>query len=266
MAGTGTGTALITGANRGIGQQVAKDLARAGWNVLVGTRDLAKGEAAVSRVKKERANGNVKVRAELVDVGDERSIAALADRLAKAKITLGCLVNNAGIYGEAKDPTRYGKVVRVNFFGALRVTDALTPLLEKTANVVMVTSGLGDLAHLAETLAIRARFSAPDLDRAALLALVDEVVANAQNRSGEYVRDSYSLSKAALNALVRVLAKEQPGWRVNATCPGWVRTDMGGKNAPRTVEEGAASVTWGATLGPDGPTGGVFRDGKKIPF
>lgn len=258
-------TALVTGANRGIGQQVAKDLARAQWNVLVGSRSKEKGEAAAARVKKEGA-GKVRVRMELLDVADESSIAALAERLTKAKIRLGCLVNNAGIYGEAHDPRRYRELVTVNFFGPLRVTDALAPLLEPGANVVMVTSGIGDLSHMPPH--TRAALSDPALDRVKLLAFVDECLRDVMARKNVdlYPRDGYGLSKAALNALVRVLAREHPDWRVNAACPGWVRTDMGGKNAPRSVEEGAASVMWAATLGEGGPTGSAFRYGRRIPF
>ena len=283
-------TALVTGANRGIGQHVAKELARAGWNVLVGARDRAKGEAAAARVKKEGA-GRAKVRFEALDVADQASVDALAERLTKAKIRLAALVNNAGIYGEARDPRNYRRVVEVNFHGPRRVTDALAPLLEEHANVVMVSSGIGELASLPPK--ARARLAAEDLeerggaerrggsppggrradqgriDRAALLALVEEGVraAEAGRLAAEgFPRDSYGFSKASLNALARVLAAEHPGWRVNAVCPGWVRTDMGGRGAPRSVEEGASGVVWAATLAPDGPTGGFFRDGRRIPF
>ena len=257
-------TALVSGANRGIGQQVAKELARAGWNVLVGSRDAAKGEAAAARVKKEGA-GKVRVRMESLDVADEASIAALVARLAKAKITLGALVNNAGIYGEAREARRYRELVTVNFLGPLRVTDALAPFLADDANVVNVTSGIGELSKV--TPRVRQVLADPALDRTKLLALVDDCLRAADAKKLEgFPIDAYCFSKAALNGLTRVLAKEHPGWHVNSACPGWVRTDMGGKGAPRSVEEGASGVTWATTLGDGGPTGGVYRDGKKIGF
>lgn len=269
MGGEEKRTALVTGANRGIGQQVAKDLARAGWNVLVGARDRAKGEAAVARVKKE-GGGKVRVRHEPLDVADETSIGALASRLEKAKIRLAALVNNAGVYGEARDPRNYRAVVTVNFFGPLRVTDALAPSFEDGANVVMVSSRVGELSNLPEP--ARTRLAAPDLDREGLLSIVDEILRAAESgrrasRGGHgFPRDSYGFSKAALNALTRVLARERPAWHVNAVCPGWVRTDMGGRGAPRSVEEGAAGVTWAAMLAEGGPSGGFFRDRRKVPF
>jgi len=153
----------------------------------------------------------------------------------------------------------------VNFLGPLRVTDALAPFLEDDANVVNVTSGIGELSKV--TPRVRQVLADTALDRTKLLALVDDCLRAADAKKLEgFPMDGYAFSKAALNALTRVLAKEHAGWRVNSACPGWVRTDMGGKNAPRTVEEGAASVSWAATLPPDGPTGGVYRDGRKIAF
>jgi NAD(P)-dependent dehydrogenase (short-subunit alcohol dehydrogenase family) len=116
----------------------------------------------------------------------------------------------------------------------------------------MVTSGLGSLSGQLEPLARK-------LQEADLT--VEDILALCEQPPG-----GYGASKAALNALTRLFAREVPSARVNAVCPGWVRTDMGGPGAPRSVAQGAASVLWGCRLPPDGPTGGVFRDGHAIPL
>src|SRR5690606_15592727 len=106
----------------------------------------------------------------------------------------------------------------------------------------------------------------PTLDRARLDALVDEFVARVEKGDlGGWPRNAYSVSKAALNAFARIAARELgPGRHVNAVCPGWVRTRMGGPAASRSLEQGARGIVWAATLGPEGPTGGFFRDGERI--
>lgn len=227
------GTALITGASRGIGREVARTLASRGWRVLSAVRDAASAPPGTQ--------------AEIVDLEDPRSIEALAERLRARTERLDALVNNAGLY---RGPAR--RIWQVNVLGPLLLTRALEPLLAPHARVVMVTSGLGRLSAQAADLV--ERLSEPDLSLDDLERLANEAP------------DGYGASKAALDAMARLFARElKPrGILVNAISPGWVRTDMGGRNAPRSVQQGASSVLWGVQLPPDGPTGGVFQDGKPI--
>jgi carbonyl reductase 1 len=224
---------LVTGASRGIGREVARTLVSEGWRVLVGVRNA------------KSAPPNTQP--EVLDVGDTGSIDALAERLGKRKQRLDALVNNAGVY---EGPAR--TIWRVNVLGPLRLTRALEPLLAPNARVVMVTSGLGRLSAQSPTLVERLRN--PRLTLADLERLAEEAPGG------------YGASKAALNVIARVLAEQlQPrGILVNAISPGWVRTDMGGSNAPRSVQQGAASILWGLRLPAGGPSGGVFEDARAI--
>ena len=226
-------TALITGASRGIGREVARTLALEGWDVLSGVRDPGSAPPGTQ--------------AEALDVGDPESIEALAKRLRARNERLNALVNNAGVYsGSAR------RIWNVNVLGPLLLTRALQSLLVRNARVVMVTSGLGRLS--AQSSSLVKRLSDPELSPTDLEQLAREAP------------DSYGASKAALNAMARLFANapKPHGILVNAISPGWVRTDMGGRNAPRALEQGAASILWGVRLAPGGPTGGVFEDGKAI--
>jgi carbonyl reductase 1 len=225
-------TALITGTSRGIGREVARTLVAEGWRVLSGVRDPKTAPPGTQ--------------AEGLDVGDAASIEALAERLRARNERLDALVNNAGVYSGAAKRLIWD----VNVLGPLRLTRALEPLLAPNARVVMVTSGLGRLSDQSRSLV--ERLSNPGLSLADLERL-------AQDAPG-----GYGASKAALSAMARVFARDlKPrGILVNAINPGWCRTDMGGPGAPRSVEQGAASVLWGVRLPPGGPTGGVFKDGK----
>ena len=226
-------TVLITGASRGIGFQVARTLVSEGWHVLSAVRDPKSAPPGTQ--------------AEVVDMADSESIEALANRLRARKQRLDALVNNAGVY---RVPAR--RIWDVNVLGPLLLTRALEPLLNQNARVVMVTSGLGQLSAQPATLI--KRLSDPKLSLAEL------------ERMAKEAPGGYGESKATLNAMARLFAKELAprGILVNATSPGWARTDMGGPGAPRSVEQGAASVLWGVRLPPGGPTGGVFEDGKAI--
>jgi NAD(P)-dependent dehydrogenase (short-subunit alcohol dehydrogenase family) len=130
----------------------------------------------------------------------------------------------------------------------------------------MVSSGMGELSRFSAEL--RRRFLDPALTREALDELVREFLAEvAADRPGlgGFPRNAYSVSKAALNAFTRILSRElEPGQRVNAVCPGWVRTRMGGSSATRSLEQGAKGIVWAATLGPNGPNGRFFRDARPI--
>lgn len=246
-------TVLVTGANRGIGQEVSRMLAVEGWDVLVGARDRKKGETAAARLRKETGG---RLKAVELDVTSEASVATAAQKLRDGAIRIDALVNNAGIYRDADAAVTFA----TNFLGPLRVADGFAGLLRDGATITNVTSGLGELANLAP--AKRALLAAPALDRAGLIGHVNEFLAT---DGAGWGTDAYGVAKAALNALTRVLAKELAprGIRVNSTCPGWVRTDMGGRGAPRSIEQGASSVRFGVTA-PE--SGHVYRDGKRIPF
>jgi NAD(P)-dependent dehydrogenase (short-subunit alcohol dehydrogenase family) len=225
--------ALVTGASRGIGREVARTLASEGWHVIAGVRDPTSAPAGTD--------------AEVVDMADRDSIEALAQRLRSRDRMLDALVNNAAIY-----EGRGRRIWDVNVLGPLLLTRALQSRLAPNARVVMVTSGLGRLS--AQAPEIVERLSNPSLS----LADVERMAREAP--------DGYGASKAALNAMARLFAKElgPRGILVNAISPGWARTDMGGPGAPRSVEQGAASVLWGLRLPAGGPTGGVFEDGRPI--
>ena len=245
----------MTGGNRGIGQQVARVLATQGWDVLVGARDRQKGDAAAKRL---RADTGGRLRCVELDVTSDTSVASAAQKLRDGAIRIDALVNNAGVYGVARGAQGIERTLETNFFGPLRTTLALLPLLADGATITNVTSGLGDLDHL--DTAHRKQLADPALTRDALVELVRGFMRDGGRGWGT---DAYGVSKAALNALTRIFARElaDRGIKVNATCPGWVRTDMVGRNAPRSVEQGATSVLYGVTTT---ETGYVFRDGRRI--
>lgn len=256
---TGAGrTALVTGGNRGLGLETGRQLVRDGYRVILTARDAAGGAAAA-----EAAGAGFRP----LDVTDAASIAALAAGLAADGIGVDVLVNNAAVALDGFNAEVARRTIDTNVYGPLHVTDALLPLIPDGGTIVMVSSGVGELSGMPP--ALRAQFASPSLTRAALLDLVEafvDAVTSGRYREAGWPGSAYRVSKVALNALTRILARELGSRRikVNAVCPGWVRTRMGGSSAPRGVSEGAKSILWAATLPEDGPTGGFYRDGRKI--
>jgi NAD(P)-dependent dehydrogenase (short-subunit alcohol dehydrogenase family) len=244
--------AVVTGANRGIGEAIAGELARRGVRVVPTSREPRPGFAAL-------------------DVTQAASVAALAADLAGkgGHGGLDILVNNAGESFDGFDAGVAERTLDVNVFGAERVTDALLPLMRPGGRVVMVSSGMGTLSHVSPALA--ARFDDPRLTRAGLTELLGSFVRDVRegaHAARGWPSNAYSVSKVGMNALTRVMARELAGdprrILVNAACPGWVRTRMGGSSAPRSVERGAATPVWLALLPDGGPTGGFFRDERPV--
>jgi NAD(P)-dependent dehydrogenase (short-subunit alcohol dehydrogenase family) len=235
----GAPVAVITGANRGLGLETGRELAALGWSVVLTARDDEALTAAASALS---ATTGATVEPYALDVTEEGAALLAAVFVRERFGRLDALVNNAGgIFGGGTggnplvvERARVLAAFETNTVGALLAAQAFAPILVESGggNIVNVSSGMGGITEMGGG-------STP-----------------------------YRLSKAALNALTRILHAElhAKGVRVNSVCPGWVRTDMGGPGAGRTVQEGARGIVWAATLGPDGPSGGFFRDGKPIAF
>jgi NAD(P)-dependent dehydrogenase (short-subunit alcohol dehydrogenase family) len=233
--------ALITGANRGLGHETARQLAGRGWTILLGARDPDKGRVAAEKLAADGAD----VRPVTIDVTDDDSVAAAVEQVASWTDHLDVLVNNAGIIGSTTPPLETGPedflaCFGVNLLGPVRVTRAFLPLLSKAElpRVVMVSSGMGSFGITTD----------PDRLESGFVSLV------------------YPSSKAALNMVTTMYAKALPGWKVNAVDPGYTATDLNGHSGHKTVEEGARIIVEMAAVGPDGPTGGFFDDTGRVPW
>jgi len=255
--------ALVTGANRGLGLETSRQLRDKVFRVVLTSRDEKKGTAATHRL--DPAGGDVLYHQ--LDVTDRGSISALAKDLPGLASRLDVLVNNAGVGSWGADRRASVRTIATNYFGSRDVTDALLPFIPDGGRVVMVSSGLGELSYMGRDL--RPRFADSSLTRPALDSLVNSYLSDLEKGEAKSAGwpSAYSVSKVAMNALTRILARALAPRkiRVNSVCPGWVRTDMGGPGANRSVEVGARSIVLGAML-PDDATGGFYRDGKRIPF
>jgi NAD(P)-dependent dehydrogenase (short-subunit alcohol dehydrogenase family) len=232
--------AVVTGASRGIGFEVCRHLGRLGLFVVLTARDRAKAKEAAEKLESEGLD--------LVhypcDVADDASVLEMVRFVRFEFGRIDVLVNNAGVMldkprginsvFDAPVVETLQDTMDTNFYGALRTSRAIIPWMREAGygRVVNVSSELASLSSMGEGY------------------------------------PTYRISKTALNALTRITAAELRGTNVlvNAGSPGWVRTDMGGPEAPRTVEEGADTIVWLATLPDDGPTGGFFQDRRPLPW
>jgi NAD(P)-dependent dehydrogenase (short-subunit alcohol dehydrogenase family) len=234
MAGRTQRVALVTGANRGLGLETCRQLRDRGLAVVMAGRDVA----ATKRARRDLGELAAEAMIVRLDVTDPATIETARQEIGERFGRIDVLVNNAAILlaesGRVLSipPEAYRETFEANVFGAIEVCRAFVPAMAKRGygRVVNVSSGAGQLSSMSTY--------AP----------------------------AYSMSKAALNAFTRILAETyaERGVRANCVDPGWVRTDMGGRSAPRSVEEGADTIVWAATLPDDGPTGGFFRNRRPI--
>ena len=232
--------ALITGANRGLGRQTAAELARRGLRLVLACRDAAAGEAAARALRSEGLHAI----ALPLELEDERAVQQLVQDIERRYQRLDVLINNAGAMlesgrGQHGQPPKLADVdgdclqrsLDTHLLGAYALCRQVLPGMNRRGygRIVNVSSGMGALTGM------NAGFPA------------------------------YRIAKAALNALTCAVATEaQAGVKVNSVCPGWVQTDLGGNQAPRTVEQGAQGIVWAATLPTDGPSAGFFRDAQLL--
>ena len=235
---------LVTGANKGIGFEIARQLAAQEIIVLIGARDPQRGLKA----QEELMSQGLEARFVQLDVTDPLSIQAAVGRIKDDFKRLDILVNNAGILIDPHTDIRelsltiLQNTLETNAFGPLLLSQACLPVMEAKhyGRIVNMSSTMGSLAEIAGPDSLYAEIRSP----------------------------AYRLSKTVLNAITVMLAGEMRGTNilVNSACPGWVRTELGGTRAPLSPEQGADTPVWLATLPDGGPTGGFFRDRQPIPW
>jgi NAD(P)-dependent dehydrogenase (short-subunit alcohol dehydrogenase family) len=229
--------AVVTGANRGMGFEASRQLAKMGMQVILTSRDPEKGQKAAEQLHTE----GLEVTYCPLDVAHPESITSLSQFVREKFGRLDVLINNAGLMIDSPDISVFDakvdtlrKTIETNVYGPLQLIQILVPLMKEHnyGRIVNVSSGMGQLTDM----------------------------------GGGY--PGYRLSKTSLNALTRIFADELKGTHIliNTMCPGWVKTDMGGPGATRTPEQGVDTMVWLATLPDDGPTGAFFRDRKPIPW
>jgi NAD(P)-dependent dehydrogenase (short-subunit alcohol dehydrogenase family) len=230
--------AIVTGGNRGLGLETCRQLAALGYQVVLTSRNLKPGEAAAAVLRES----GLRVVAHQLDVTDPLSVDRLVADIDGTYDRIDVLVNNAGVALRPADDRGTLQVdietvrqtLEVNTLAPLRLCQAVVPVMRRVGygRVVNVSSGMGQLDDM------------------------------------ESGWPAYRISKTALSAVTRLVAREVGGANilVNAVCPGWVRTDMGGSSATRSVEEGATGIVWAATLPDRGPSGSFFRDSRPIPW
>lgn len=223
--------AVVTGANRGIGLETARELSARGFHVVLTARDLQSGAEALKRLRAE--GGSLELRK--VDVTSAEDAQALARHLREIHGRVDALVNNAGILPDeggalTVSPVKLMEILNTNTLGAVRLIQALAPLMQKGGRIVNLSSGMGSLGEM----------------------------------GGGHL--GYRMSKTALNAVTRVFAAELAprGIAVNSVCPGWVKSGMGGAGANRSLAQGAETVVWLVTDPKARDSGGFWRDMKKI--
>jgi NAD(P)-dependent dehydrogenase (short-subunit alcohol dehydrogenase family) len=234
-------TVLITGGNKGLGLEAARQLAQLGWTVLLAARDPERGESAAAELSADGAD----VRFVALDVTSDASVTAAVASVSSAIDHLDTLVNNAGVIGGRTavvetGPEDFVACFGVNLLGPVRVTRAFLPLLRRAAlpRIVMVSSGMGSLGVTTD----------PNRLESSINSLV------------------YPSSKTALNMVTTQYAKALPDWKINAVDPGYTATDLNDHRGHKTVEQGAKVIVTMATLDPDGPTGGFFDEAGRVPW